>query len=260
MKSASTGAAATEATSSSSNSGEAAKQQIDDGTAQHDTNRSQQETVRTRGKKQRGRPRTRDNPEAKKARVSDESGSHPIGGGDNAARTWMADTMNTAEEQTDKINDDQHQQRSASGSLSSDAPAAEGMQVDDATRAQIMQIAAKVINEIDITEIFSPVRVVAIAEKMGLIGGLSMDLRTGWDFTRAADRERCRQYIRRVKFLVVIGSPPCTMFSRLQNLNWGKSEERDAKMHTELKIAKEHIDLLLRDVRDTNEGRKIFRA
>ena len=159
--------------------------------------------------------------------------------GESAARTWMADTMETAEAAVNKDlqqnNDNQNQQRSASSSLpNSDAPA-EGMQVDDATRAQVMLVAAKIINGIDITEIFSPVRVVAMAENMGLIGGLSMDLRTGWDFTKAEDRERCRQYVRRTRPLVLIGSPPCTMFSRLQNLNWGKSEERDAKMHEELK-------------------------
>ena len=154
--------------------------------------------------------------------------------------------MNTAEaavnEDLQQNNNNQNQQRSASSSLpNSDAPA-EGMQVDDATRAQVMLVAAKIINGIDITEIFSPVRVVAMAEKMGLIGGLSMDLRTGWDFTKAEDRERCRQYVRRARPLVLIGSPPCTMFSRLQNLNWGKSEERDARMHKELKTTKEHID------------------
>ena len=66
------------------------------------------------------------------------------------------------------------------------------------------------------TEIFSPERVVAEAKRHGLSGGLSMDLRTGWDFRRREDRKKAKQYVREVQPLLLIGSPVCTPFSALQ--------------------------------------------
>ena len=38
------------------------------------------------------------------------------------------------------------------------------------------------LNIVDITEVFSPPRVVAQGEKLGLRAGSSMDLMTGWNF------------------------------------------------------------------------------
>ena len=44
-----------------------------------------------------------------------------------------------------------------------------------------------------------------------------------WDFRRADDRARARRQIAKEKPYLVIGSPPCTNFSRLQvNLNQGR--------------------------------------
>ncbi len=44
-----------------------------------------------------------------------------------------------------------------------------------------------------------------------------------WDFTRPGDRKRAWERIRAEKPFLVVGSPPCTMFSRLQlNLNASK--------------------------------------
>ena len=46
------------------------------------------------------------------------------------------------------------------------------------------------LNIIDITDVFSPLRVVTQGEKLGLRSGSSMDLLTGWNFELKADRER----------------------------------------------------------------------
>ena len=54
---------------------------------------------------------------------------------------------------------------------------------------------------------------------MGLTPGESMDIKSGYDFDNAADRRRCWESIERDEPLLIIGSPPCTMFSRLQELN-----------------------------------------
>ena len=77
----------------------------------------------------------------------------------------------------------------------------------------------------DVTEVYSPPRVIPIAEEMGLKGGSSMDLLTGWDFSKVTHRRAAFNQIRTQKPLVVIGSPMCTMFSTLQNLNPNKHNE-----------------------------------
>ncbi len=100
--------------------------------------------------------------------------------------------------------------------------------IDDTTRTQMYAIAAQLIAGVDVTEIYSPRRVVEVAEEMGLRGGLSLDLTTGWDFDREEDRDKTWEYITRIKPLVVIGSPMCTMFSQLQNLR-KISEEGDRR-------------------------------
>ena len=46
-----------------------------------------------------------------------------------------------------------------------------------------------------------------------------MDIKSGYDFDKLADRTKCWESIIRDEPLLVIGSPPCTMFSRLQELN-----------------------------------------
>ena len=104
------------------------------------------------------------------------------------------------------------------------------MYIEDATRTQMMAVAAKLISGVDITDIYSPRRVVEVAEQMGLRGGLSLDLSTGWDFDIKADRDKVWDYIVEYEPMVVIGSPMCTMLSRLQSLYWGRSVAGDAVM------------------------------
>ena len=69
---------------------------------------------------------------------------------------------------------------------------------------------------------------------MTLVGGSTFDLRrdangVAWDFTKAADRERARRQIRREKPFLVVGSPPCTEFSSVQNLNRRFFTEEEAR-------------------------------
>lgn len=77
----------------------------------------------------------------------------------------------------------------------------------------------KAIMGMDITEIYSPERVNKVAQKFGLSRGLSLDLKTGWDFTLEQHRKKAWRHVLDDKPELVIGSPPCTMFSRLQELN-----------------------------------------
>ncbi len=48
-----------------------------------------------------------------------------------------------------------------------------------------------------------------------------MDLKCGWDFNRKSDREEAMRNIRKERPALVIGSPPCTMFSAVENENQG---------------------------------------
>ena len=75
------------------------------------------------------------------------------------------------------------------------------------------------LNIVDITEVFSPPRVVIQGEKLGLRAGSSMDLLTGWNFEIKADRDRAMKHIEREKPMLVIGSLPCTYFPTLQELH-----------------------------------------
>ena len=87
------------------------------------------------------------------------------------------------------------------------------------------------LSSTDVSEIFSPERVAAVCGRFGLTPGESMDIKSGFDFDTAADRKRCWDSVIRDEPTLVIGSPPCTMFSRLQELN--KHMYRDSKVWME---------------------------
>ena len=105
-------------------------------------------------------------------------------------------------------------------------------------------IVSLVVMGVDVTEIFSPERVAGVAAKFGLIPGSSFDLTNGWDFCRPDHRAKAFERIRREKPFCVIGSPPCTKFSLLQELTkarkWNDSAWM-AKHELELAEAKKHI-------------------
>ena len=88
-----------------------------------------------------------------------------------------------------------------------------------------------------VAELYSPPRVteeLGRLPRMSLVGGSTFDLRAdangvAWDFRRADHRRRAREQIRQERPFLVIGSPPCTDFCAIQNLNrrrWGPAEVR----------------------------------
>ena len=78
---------------------------------------------------------------------------------------------------------------------------------------------------VDLTEVYSPVRVAAVASKFRLRGGTSFDLTNGWNLSDPKQRAAAWKRIRDEDPYCIIGSPPCTMFSALQELN---------KVHTKI--------------------------
>ena len=88
-----------------------------------------------------------------------------------------------------------------------------------AVNRNAMERISHLLDSTDVSEVFSPARVAAACNRVRLVPGESMDIKNGYDFDILADRNRCWESIIRDEPLLVIGSPPCTMFSRLQELN-----------------------------------------
>ena len=97
---------------------------------------------------------------------------------------------------------------------------------------------------VDITEVISPVRVAEAAAKMGLTPGTSFDLTNGWNFELEDHRRRAWKQIKEEDPLVVIGSPPCTLFSIPYNLCINQNEQNPewmAKYRAALAAAEKHV-------------------
>ena len=71
----------------------------------------------------------------------------------------------------------------------------------------------------DITEVFSPARVTRACRQFGLVPGELFELRTGYDLSDKDVQQYVRQRIDQSDPELLIVSPPCTKFSRLQQLN-----------------------------------------
>ena len=64
-----------------------------------------------------------------------------------------------------------------------------------------------------------------------------------WDFSRKSDRKMALDYVKEKKPSWVIGSPPCTAFSRLRGLNFPKMDP--AKVARMIKEAKMHLHFVI---------------
>ena len=110
---------------------------------------------------------------------------------------------------------------------------------DDAMQTEVVKKICSL--SVDVMEMYSPPRVTTQGAKMGLEVGEAMDLTTGWDFRKAADRDRAWAYIGKHNPKLVIGSPMCTMFSKLQALSgWSEDKQRkwcEAREHIKFMIA-----------------------
>ena len=80
-----------------------------------------------------------------------------------------------------------------------------------------------------VTEIFSPPRINGVAERLGIIKGISLDLTTTdpddgkpWDFNDNAKRTKAMKMIKGKEAMLVVGSPMCKAFSQIQTMNKNK--------------------------------------
>ena len=90
----------------------------------------------------------------------------------------------------------------------------------------------------DVVELFSPDRFSSKSAKHWLSPGMAFDLRHGWDLAKEDVRRECWRLLEASSW-VVIGSPPCTSFSILQQMNPDRGTEEFNKT---MKQAIEHVD------------------
>ena len=100
------------------------------------------------------------------------------------------------------------------------------------------------ISGVDITKVYSPVRVVAVAAQSGLTPGRPFDLTNGWDFNEDYHRTSAWKSIKEQDPYCINVSPPCTMSSMLQGLTKSVKNHDPAwcKRHKEVGQATRHID------------------
>ena len=74
-------------------------------------------------------------------------------------------------------------------------------------------------HDVHVAEVFSPPRVTAMASRFGLTPGLAFDLRTGWDLDQLDQRQKLWKYLKEERPMLIVGSPECKAFCKLQSLN-----------------------------------------
>ena len=79
----------------------------------------------------------------------------------------------------------------------------------------------------DIVELYCPGRLKDLSSLFGLTHGGAFDLRTGWDLSLAADREKCWATLLDLEPSFILGSLKCAPFSVLQHLNNDTQKARD---------------------------------
>ena len=108
------------------------------------------------------------------------------------------------------------------------------------TKDQRRVILAGLKTTVDVSEVYSPPRVIQRAKLHGLRPGCALDLSTGWDFSKRSHRKAALKLIKDTRPAVVILSPPCCVFSPLRNLT---NFKRDAQeVQAEEVQGRQHLD------------------
>ena len=84
-----------------------------------------------------------------------------------------------------------------------------------------------------------------VAARFGLRAGSSFDLTNRWDFNIAEHRRKALSKVKDESPYMLVGSPPCTYFEMLQELNvavHGHKPGWKAKFDEEVRKAKIHVE------------------
>ena len=122
-----------------------------------------------------------------------------------------------------------------------------GADLTEVIKPEDLERISKVLGEacsVDVMEVYSPERVASYCREFGLAPGSSLDLSNGFDFDTLHDRQRAWEMVHRDVPLLIIGSPPCTYFSVLNELNKHINRDNAAWMQRfddNLRKAKRHV-------------------
>ena len=83
-------------------------------------------------------------------------------------------------------------------------------------------------NLLTVAELYNPERFAQPAKKLGLLPGEAYDLQLGDDLLESGTRDQARSYFQTVRPGLVVISPPCTLFSRLQQLSKWKTHDPES--------------------------------
>ena len=114
----------------------------------------------------------------------------------------------------------------------------------------------------DLAEVFSPPRVVTIARRSGLKAQWSFDKLVEkepgvpWDFIRKDHQRACLDIIKTVKPGIIIGSPPCSWFSQIMQLNWRHICRR--RRRSMMREAREYLNFSCQIYHAQNSARRLF--
>ena len=106
------------------------------------------------------------------------------------------------------------------------------------------------IMNIQVAEVYSPPRVTRMAASMGLRAGWALDLITHdedgrpWDFDKLEMRNRAARKVLSDKPTLLIGSPLCTAFSQMNNLNYPKMDPMEVERR--LAYGRRHLEFCTR--------------
>ena len=192
--------------------------------------------TRTQGTKRRSRDsRTPDVTDAKRGRTDDQRDDIHANGEDIDDADGDAEVDNGVSDE-----DDPSSSSSSSSSSSCFSSSTGGSDGNDGARDSEgdvgmassspyieRNIVTGIICRVDLTEMYSPARVARVCAKFVLIPGTSFGLLTGWDFDKAEDRRAAFKTVMDEAPEVLIGCPPCTLFSTLQDLARAKHGHRD---------------------------------
>ena len=129
-----------------------------------------------------------------------------------------------------------------------------GVDVEDANRFCSKAVrAARCLSDPSFVEVYGTGRIVESANgflrNLNLKGLDAFDLRTKkedgtpWDFSKTSDRKEALRYVQEKQPTWVVGSPPCTAFSRLQGLNFSKMSPD--KVQSILKEGRRHLHFVI---------------
>ena len=110
------------------------------------------------------------------------------------------------------------------------------------------KILAHAMLGVDITEVYSPERVTKLCAKFGLVQGSALDLTNGWDFDLEDHRKQAWKLVTSEQPFLIIGSPPCTLFSLLQELakaQHGHNAVRVQNFNEKMRKATAHVEFCI---------------